>query len=151
MKHSDFSIGLEFVASGFIWRCTDTGTRTITAIRIEDGRNQSWYNGPPYVVSEVVFDEYDLPNCYRSEDEADTSGLPIATDGDVKRRAQNCKWLAQVESEATDVFCSQAKAKRWLASENKALGCTPRSLLNTENGVAEVRQVLNAIAYGGVV
>lgn len=85
MKHEDFYIGLEFLGSaGFVWRCTDIGTRTITAIRIDEGRDASWYNGPPYAVEEVVFDEYDLPGCHRSlneaiEDavrEADTSGHP---------------------------------------------------------------------------
>jgi hypothetical protein len=49
MKHTDFYIGLEFFASdGFVWRCTDVGARTITVIHIEDGRDASWYNGPPY-------------------------------------------------------------------------------------------------------
>lgn len=85
MKHSDFHIGLEFFASaGFIWRCTDVCTRTITAIQIEDDRDASWYNGPPYAVVETVFDEYDLPNCHLTLDEAiedaiheaDTSGHP---------------------------------------------------------------------------
>lgn len=94
MKHSDFYIGLEFVASaGFIWRCTDVGTRTITAIHIEDGRDTSWYNGPPYPVAEMVFDEYDLPGCHRSEEEAiedaiheaDTSGHPGYPHEDVIR------------------------------------------------------------------
>lgn len=94
MKHGDFSIGLEFVASaGFIWRCTDVGTRTITAIHIEDGRDANWYNGPPYPVAEVVFDEYDLPGCHCSEEEAiedaiheaDTSGHPGYPNEDVIR------------------------------------------------------------------
>ncbi|BBO99304.1 hypothetical protein [Sulfuriferula nivalis] len=85
MKLSDFYIGLEFFASaGFVWRCTDVGTRTITAIQIEADRDASWYKGPPYLVTETVFDEHDLPGCYLSFDdaiedaihEADTSGHP---------------------------------------------------------------------------
>ncbi len=64
---------------------------------------------------------------------------------------QNSKWLAKIESEAAAVFGSQARAMQWLAADNEALGCTPMSLLDSENGVTKVRQVLNAIAYGGVV
>ena len=94
MKLTDFYIGLEFFASaGFVWRCTDVGTRTITAIHIEEGRDTSWYNGPPYPVAETVFDEYDLPGCYLSLDdaikgaihEADTSGHPGYPHEDVSR------------------------------------------------------------------
>ena len=29
----------------------------------------SWLNGPPYAVAEVVFDEDDLADCYRTEAE----------------------------------------------------------------------------------
>ena len=85
MQHSDFYIGLELLAGpGFIWRCTDVGARTITAIMIEEDRDASWYNGPPYAVSEVVFDEYEIPSCYRTEEEglddaiyeSDNSGHP---------------------------------------------------------------------------
>lgn len=70
MKHSDFYVGLEFyTARPGLWRCTDIGTRTITAIHIEDGRNVNWYNGPPYAVTETVFDEYDLPGCHHNPQE----------------------------------------------------------------------------------
>lgn len=71
MKHSDFYIGLEFLGSaGFIWRCTDVGSRTVTAIQIEDDRDPRWYNGPPYAVAEVVFDEYDFADCALSFEES---------------------------------------------------------------------------------
>lgn len=101
MKHSEFYIGLDFVASaGFIWRCTDVGTRTITAIHIEDGRDPSWYSGPPYPVSETVFDEYDLPSCSLSLDkaiedaihEADTSAHPGFPNEDANRMMK--EWMA---------------------------------------------------------
>lgn len=62
MKLEEFSIGLEFLMSGNKWRCTDIGTRTIIAIKL-DKDDQSWYNGPPYAVKEMVIDEYDLPAC----------------------------------------------------------------------------------------
>ncbi|MDH6153670.1 MULTISPECIES: hypothetical protein [Paraburkholderia] len=84
MKHSDFHIGLEFLGSaGFRWRCTDVGTRTILAIQL-DHEDPNWYQGPPYIAKEVVFDEHDLTHCHLTEDdairaalhEADTSGHP---------------------------------------------------------------------------
>jgi hypothetical protein len=64
MKHSDFYIGLEFLAgAGFRWRCTDVGPRTILAIQL--GRKDPlWYQGPPYIAKEVVFDEHDLEECH---------------------------------------------------------------------------------------
>jgi hypothetical protein len=81
MKHSDFKIGIEFTTAlgARIWRVTDIGTRTIIAIRVDDfviggtARHQvltetdfiakGWFNGPPYAVSEHVFDEYDIEGC----------------------------------------------------------------------------------------
>ncbi|MGY6258918.1 hypothetical protein ACXIVK_36345 [Paraburkholderia caledonica] len=84
MKHSDFHIGLEFLGTaGFRWRCTDVGTRTIVAIRIEHD-DPNWYRGPPYVATEEVFDEHEIESCHLTEDEAiraaieeaDTSGHP---------------------------------------------------------------------------
>ena len=63
MKLSDFSIGLEFAMSGARWRCTDVGTRTIIAIKLDHPEDPSWYKGPPYAVAEMVLDEYVLPAC----------------------------------------------------------------------------------------
>ena len=80
MRHDDFSIGLEFMTDTGRWRCTDVGTRTIMAIRIsavqathqaDDGEltsevaatDPSWFNGPPYAVAELVFDEDDMVAC----------------------------------------------------------------------------------------
>lgn len=64
MKHSEFKIGCEFTtANGDMrWRCTDIGTRVIVAVAVEDLERYS-SNGPPYEVSEYVFDEYDLGGC----------------------------------------------------------------------------------------
>lgn len=99
MKHSDFYIGLKFFGSaGFIWRCTDVGSRTITAIMLEDGRDASWYNGPPYAVAEIVFDEYDFADCSRSFEEgienaiyeADCSGHPEFPHEAVKKMLDEC-------------------------------------------------------------
>ncbi|MEZ2407334.1 hypothetical protein AB6806_11000 [Bosea sp. RCC_152_1] len=74
---------MEFESGGGIWRCTDIGTRIVTAIRVDrvekaskDGdliakvvlsRSQAeaegWFNGPPYAVAEMVFDEDALNGC----------------------------------------------------------------------------------------
>lgn len=70
MKHADFHIGLEFVASaGFRWRCTDVGSRTIVAIQL-DRQDLNWYQGPPYIAKEVVFDEHEMERCYLSNADA---------------------------------------------------------------------------------
>jgi hypothetical protein len=87
MKHSEFAIGGEFWCGGGQWRCTDIGKRTIVAIRIdrvEVGGNEprlrrrlaragaeaeGWFNGPPYAVSETVFDENDQDGCALTPDD----------------------------------------------------------------------------------
>jgi hypothetical protein len=71
-----------------MWRCTDIGTRTIIAIRIDSvevGSNspelsrtlsqseaeaEGWFHGPPYVVLESVFDENDLEGCSPEPEDA---------------------------------------------------------------------------------
>jgi uncharacterized protein YhdP len=83
MKHSDFQIGCEFVTLAGRWRCTDIGTRTIVAIRInlvetrtildghpvrryltqEEAELEGWFKGPPYALAEVVFDEDGIAEC----------------------------------------------------------------------------------------
>jgi hypothetical protein len=83
MNHSDFKIDCEFTTLVGRWRCTDIGTRTIVAIRIdlvetrtivdghpvrryltqEEAGLEGWFNGPPYVLAEVVFDEDGILEC----------------------------------------------------------------------------------------
>ena len=65
LEHSDFHIGMEFWTETGRWRCTDVGTRTICAIKLE-GDHRDW-NGPPYVVAEHVFDENDFGALYATE------------------------------------------------------------------------------------
>ena len=109
MKHDEFHIGLEFWMSGAHWRCTDVGTRTILAIRL-NAPDASWYNGPPYAVAECVIDEDALAACsLQPPDEVDdermqpsvsemtpevaarvTSGLAGAKKGRGKRRYPLC-------------------------------------------------------------
>lgn len=91
MNHRDFSIGLEFWSGTKRWRCTDIGTRVITAICMEPRgmvrseidpedrtkRIQTTYvsndprdlNGPPYGVLESVFDEYDIEACSAEQEQ----------------------------------------------------------------------------------
>ena len=82
MYHSEFFIGKEFRMHGKMYRCTDVGQRTILGICIDlprtihmfrDGHkteqivdNPSWFNGPPYAVVEIVFDEDTLMLCQES-------------------------------------------------------------------------------------
>lgn len=75
MELSDFHIGLEFVASaGFRWRCTDVGTRTILAIQL-DRKDPNWYQGPPYIAKEVVFDEHEMARCHLTNANAVSAAL----------------------------------------------------------------------------
>ena len=66
MKHSEFTLGGLFWCSGRQWRCTDIGSRTIIAIRIDsvdvdsnvpelrrtlsrsEAEADGWFKGPPY-------------------------------------------------------------------------------------------------------
>mgnify|MGYP003683282857 CR=1 FL=1 len=63
MIKADFEIGQEFLCDDKTWQCTDVGQRTIVAICISNQENTSWFNGPPYAVPEIVFDEYDMAGC----------------------------------------------------------------------------------------
>lgn len=75
MRHSDFRIGLEFFGdAGFRWRCTDVGTRTILAIRL-DRTNPDWYQGPPYIAKEVVFDEPVIGRCHLTLEEGTRAAI----------------------------------------------------------------------------
>lgn len=70
LEHADFAIGREFWTETGCWRCTDIGTRTICAIKL-DGDPRNW-NGPPYSVAEHVFDENDFGALYASRDSVPT-------------------------------------------------------------------------------
>lgn len=65
LEHADFRIGLEFFTEAGRWRCTDVGSRTICAIKLDE-HPLDWYNGPPYAVAEFVFDENDFGALYRT-------------------------------------------------------------------------------------
>lgn len=77
-----FQVGTTFSTGQALWRCTDVGTRTIVAVRIDRvitprplGENQAWateqsaadprklpgwLKGPPYALAEFCFDEQDI-------------------------------------------------------------------------------------------
>lgn len=104
MRHAEFQIGGLFWCGRRQWRCTDIGTRVITAIRLDHvdvestvpdqrrtlGRSEAeaegWFNGPPYVVNETVFDEYDIEGCTLEpvpDDDRSCSTEPnVGTDAD---------------------------------------------------------------------
>jgi hypothetical protein len=63
LEHNEFVIGQRYWCGGSPWRCTDVGTRIITAIKLEHDDDPWMYNGPPYKVVEYVFDEYDIQGC----------------------------------------------------------------------------------------
>jgi hypothetical protein len=81
LDRSSLTIGDTFWCGGRQWCCTDIGTRTLTAIRIDAvevgstdpasrrslthavAEAEGWFNGPPYAVAEVVFDEHDQEGC----------------------------------------------------------------------------------------
>jgi hypothetical protein len=81
MEHNDFRIGIHFYLGRNKYLCTDIGKRTIVAISAdyadivthENGNTKTTrrkltrkdFSGPPYFLSEVVFDEFDIPECYR--------------------------------------------------------------------------------------
>ncbi len=60
--------------------------------------------------------------------------------------------IASVEARAIEVFGSEVRAAEWLRTPNFGLGDqSPLAQLDTDLGAESVRQILNAIAYGGVV
>jgi len=91
MRFSDFKIGVEFLFDDRVFRCTDVGTRTALAIRIDsvelavmdaesgqissrvlsraEAEAEGWFDGPPYALAEYVFDENDIGACERPASE----------------------------------------------------------------------------------
>jgi hypothetical protein len=82
MKQNDFKIGLEFRFRDQTWRCTDVGTRTISAICLTETWttrvhantgvkekvklavvDKKFFDGPPYGVSEQVLSEETFASC----------------------------------------------------------------------------------------
>ena len=60
--------------------------------------------------------------------------------------------VAMIATQAADIFEAPEKASRWMVTANAALGeQTPLHLCETEIGAKQVRRVLAALEYGGVV
>lgn len=59
--------------------------------------------------------------------------------------------LAEIQALAIETFGSKTRADAWINQKNVALGATPISVAETETGLLEVKRVLSAISYGGVV
>lgn len=59
--------------------------------------------------------------------------------------------IDEVRALATETFGSKEKAVAWLHKENFVLGATPISLAESDSGLFEVKKILSAISYGGVV
>ena len=70
MELSDFQRGQEFFISDKKWRCTDVGSRVVVAVCLSTHEDDpSWYNGPPYAVEEVTFDENEIPACVKNRED----------------------------------------------------------------------------------
>jgi hypothetical protein len=70
MRHEQFHICLEFMtATGR--RCTDVGTRTVIAIKLDRPVDPSWYDGPAY----------DLEACWLPGDDPESGTPPERTSG----------------------------------------------------------------------
>ncbi len=59
--------------------------------------------------------------------------------------------LGEMKSLAIATFGSKLKADSWLNKDNFILGATPISLANSDSGLLEVKKILSAISYGGIV
>jgi hypothetical protein len=89
MKHSDFQIGTVFLSPGGHWcRCTDVGQRTILAIVLnrEPPLDPVWFEGPPYLTGEIVFDERDITDCWQTAEDAIRSTIKGVRTGEVGYR-----------------------------------------------------------------
>lgn len=62
----------------------------------------------------------------------------------------NCN-LTQLKKKLLKTFDSDESAKLWLQTHNFALQAKPNVFLNTPEHIAEIRKILSAIRYGGVV
>ena len=80
MKPTNFHIGLEFFCRPFRYRCTDIGSRTVAAIRLVEDE-PIWYEGPPYMIREVVLDEADLRDAFLSDEEAVEASIKDSRNG----------------------------------------------------------------------
>lgn len=103
MKRADFHVGLIFNTAIGRWKCTDVGTRTISAIHLDDpehGQDPRWTEGPPYGLEEKVFDEHAIECAFLTlrgmvDDRLATGGALHFTPGPLAfqhvRRRRECR------------------------------------------------------------
>jgi len=58
---------------------------------------------------------------------------------------------AQILEMAIDIFGSQETAEAWMNDYNLMLGGTPFMIAESDSGMQDVKKILGAISYGGVV
>ncbi|MBF4988539.1 DUF2384 domain-containing protein [Methylophilus sp. 14] len=58
---------------------------------------------------------------------------------------------AQILEMAIDTFGSQEAAEAWTNDFNLMLGGTPLTIAESDSGMQDVKKILGAISYGGVV
>lgn len=68
MNIREFIIGDYFYYNNGKYKCTDIGTRTISAIKILGDENTSIYQGPPYKVTEILFNLDEIKLCKLEEE-----------------------------------------------------------------------------------
>jgi uncharacterized protein (DUF2384 family) len=59
--------------------------------------------------------------------------------------------LLELQTLAIETFGSKSKADQWLNSHHIILGTTPMTFAQSNSGPEEIKKILNAISYGGVV
>lgn len=136
MKLSDFAIGIEFeISTGQRWRCTDVGQRTIVAIELRQELEAAWYQGPPYPVPEVVFNERGMAAAFRtveehilcSRDDSDDGSHPCYPHEAVKammkaRLREDARRYPRLELLRTDRISSAGEMLHPYAAESTAEG-----------------------------
>ena len=58
---------------------------------------------------------------------------------------------AELKKLATQTFGDEKLASSWLKSNNLLLGMSPNSWIKLDRDADEIKRILNAIGYGGVV
>lgn len=59
--------------------------------------------------------------------------------------------LVELQALAIETFGSKSKAEQWLNSSHMLLGTTQMAFAQSASGLDEIKKILSAICYGGVV
>lgn len=59
--------------------------------------------------------------------------------------------IDELQAFAIETFGTKTMADVWLHKENFVLEATPISMAESDSGLMEVKKILSAISYGGVV